>query len=42
VWCRAGIQVVGDNNKFKDLDSCFHRNDVISPYSDTISGAGRG
>jgi hypothetical protein len=24
---KAGIQAVGDHNNFKDLDSCFRRND---------------
>ena len=48
----AGIQAVGENNNFKDLDSCsllktrrdrFRRNDGLSSYSDTISwGRGSG
>jgi len=26
----VGIQAVGVNNNFKDLDSCFRRNDGVS------------
>ena len=40
VWCRAGIQAVGDNNNSKDLDSRFRGNDDVSLRFDTVSQGG--
>jgi hypothetical protein len=37
----AGIQLVGDNNNFKDLDSRFRGNDGVFPIA-TQSPRGEG
>jgi len=36
----AGIQLVGDNNNFKDLDSRFRGNDGVFPFA-TLSAKGQ-
>jgi hypothetical protein len=39
----AGIQAVGDNNNFKDLDSRFRGNDVTFPIAtQPLMGEGEG
>jgi hypothetical protein len=38
----AGIQAVGDNNNFKDLDSRFRGNDGVFPITaQSLEGEGR-
>ncbi|KPK93399.1 MAG: hypothetical protein AMJ94_03235 [Deltaproteobacteria bacterium SM23_61] len=38
----AGIQLVGDNNNFKDLDSRFRGNDGAFPFAkQSLRGEGR-
>ena len=38
----AGIQSVGDNNNFKDLDFRFRGNDGVSPITaQSLAGEGR-
>ena len=39
----AGIQSVGDDNNFKDLDSRFRGNDGVSPVmTQSLAGEGEG